>query len=309
MLCMVNGNPTPHMEKTLPNETKRNDVHWDLIDHQLIWAYAQEPPTKTINVNYRNDPACHAWLVEKGRCLINDEGRKIEARAGQWVFTRAGAFKRRYLPDSYIYAFSFQARWPHGVHLIEAPETLVIPEEQTQRLSQLAREIVREVERSIGPPASFNRALLWRQSMTASVYMGIDGAFRSWLSEFLKVMPEAGAVFHDFTGQDSRVAAAIARIDTMSVDSHVDLHELCHELGIGRRRLDDLFKNETGKGLREYYEEVLLQRICHMLLDNTRQIKEIAILAGFDHGSNFTRWFCKHAGVTPTQYRDMRKNQ
>lgn len=94
----------------------------------------------------------------------------------------------------------------------------------------------------------------------------------------------------------------------MSMDNYVDLNELCREIDIGRRRLDDLFK-KNGKGLREYYEEVLVHRICHMLLDNSRQIKEIAMLAGFDHGSNFTRWFCKHTGISPSQYRAMRKNQ
>lgn len=153
-------------------------------------------------MNYRNDPAYHAWLVEKGRCLINDKGRKIEALPNQWVFTRAEAFKRKYRGDPYINAFSFKARWPHGVNLLEGPETLVVPEKATKRLSRLTRKIVREIERSVGPPAQFNRTLRWRQSMTTSVYLGIDGAFRSWLSELLEVMPKAGAVFHDFTGQD-----------------------------------------------------------------------------------------------------------
>ncbi len=67
----------------------------------------------------------------------------------------------------------------------------------------------------------------------------------------------------------------------------------------------DMVKAETGKTAQEYIALRLYEYAKRQLRNSSLTIKEIAIQTGFQHPQHFVRFFKKHAGVTPTEFRQM----
>ncbi|MGM9838057.1 MAG: helix-turn-helix domain-containing protein [Paludibacteraceae bacterium] len=65
----------------------------------------------------------------------------------------------------------------------------------------------------------------------------------------------------------------------------------------------DMVKAETGKSAQEYIALRLYEHAKRQLAESELTIKEIALQTGFRHPQHFVRFFKKHAGVTPSEYR------
>ena len=63
------------------------------------------------------------------------------------------------------------------------------------------------------------------------------------------------------------------------------------------------FKNDTGKTLSEYINEVKIEEAKRLLISTKKPIVEIAIALGFSSQSYFATVFKSKVGVTPVQYR------
>ena len=63
------------------------------------------------------------------------------------------------------------------------------------------------------------------------------------------------------------------------------------------------FKNNIGMSFVAYLNDYRLEMAANELLDNSENILEVAINAGFDNLSYFNRSFKKKYGVTPGNYR------
>lgn len=65
----------------------------------------------------------------------------------------------------------------------------------------------------------------------------------------------------------------------------------------------DMVKAETGKTAREYISLRLFDYAKKQLATTDMSVKQIAALLGFKHSPHFVRFFKKHSGTTPTEYR------
>lgn len=65
----------------------------------------------------------------------------------------------------------------------------------------------------------------------------------------------------------------------------------------------DLVKRETGMQAGRYIQERLLERSKVWLLDERYSITQVAERLGFQHPQHFTRFFKRHVGVSPSDYR------
>lgn len=68
-----------------------------------------------------------------------------------------------------------------------------------------------------------------------------------------------------------------------------------------------LFKQETGRSLRDYVNECRITRAKQMLAAGGRNVSEIAASVGFDNFSYFSTLFKKYVDCPPSEY--MRKNE
>lgn len=77
--------------------------------------------------------------------------------------------------------------------------------------------------------------------------------------------------------------------------------ELSSLLGISRNVLQQAFKKQFGKGVRDYKLMTRMQR-GRQLLEEGKDVKEIAILLHYSKPRAFSTAFRRYYGVTPSQY-------
>lgn len=65
----------------------------------------------------------------------------------------------------------------------------------------------------------------------------------------------------------------------------------------------DLIKKETGKTPQDYIQAKIVEMAKEELANSRKPINEIAYKLGFQYSQHFNRYFKKHVGMTPTQYR------
>lgn len=65
----------------------------------------------------------------------------------------------------------------------------------------------------------------------------------------------------------------------------------------------DLVKKETGKTPQEYIQSKIIELAKEELLYSEKPVNEVAYRLGFQYSQHFNRYFKKHVGLTPSQYR------
>jgi transcriptional regulator GlxA family with amidase domain len=78
---------------------------------------------------------------------------------------------------------------------------------------------------------------------------------------------------------------------------------LAAQLRLSPSRFEHFFKKETGQTFKAFVQTVRMKRAKKMLQDPTLRIKEIAAAAGYPDVSNFTHYFRKQYGESPSQSR------
>jgi AraC-like DNA-binding protein len=97
--------------------------------------------------------------------------------------------------------------------------------------------------------------------------------------------------------------AHINDIEHRKVDKMLEIKEFASMLFIHPTHLSNTIKLTTGKAPCDLFEEKLMVIAKKMLSDPKASVADIAFNLTFDP-SNFTKWFKRFEGVTPTQFRE-----
>lgn len=74
-------------------------------------------------------------------------------------------------------------------------------------------------------------------------------------------------------------------------------------LGISSKTLNTITQSIVGKSAKEFIDEVSIKQIKRLLINTSLSIKEIAYNSGFEETTNFFKYFKRHVGMTPEQFR------
>ena len=78
---------------------------------------------------------------------------------------------------------------------------------------------------------------------------------------------------------------------------------LCEHLSVSRRRLERLFRRETGLSPNACYLGIRLEAARDQLFYSSNSIAHIAESCGFSSNAHFCRAFRRHFSATPTMLR------
>lgn len=86
--------------------------------------------------------------------------------------------------------------------------------------------------------------------------------------------------------------------------SIAELAELC---GLSRRQLTRAYREETGRTVSAFVQDVTVERAKTLLTDTDRPIRTVAHAVGFTNPAAFTSAFRRATGQTPRAYRQTRR--
>ncbi|GAB4263680.1 MAG: GlxA family transcriptional regulator [Pararhodobacter sp.] len=107
--------------------------------------------------------------------------------------------------------------------------------------------------------------------------------------------------------RDRRVSAALTLMG-QALDDPLPLEQIARHLGLGTRRLEQIFRDGLGQGPGAAYLELRLQAARRMMSDTDHSIQEIALRTGFSDRSSFSRAYRRLFGHPPRHARTGRKN-
>ena len=93
-------------------------------------------------------------------------------------------------------------------------------------------------------------------------------------------------------------------IVSRKTDIMFDIRDFAKILNIHPTHLSNTIKQTTGKAPCDFCEDKLLEISKKLLQNSTMTISNIAILLTYDP-SNFTKFFKKYSGQTPSEYRNL----
>jgi AraC-like DNA-binding protein len=85
-----------------------------------------------------------------------------------------------------------------------------------------------------------------------------------------------------------------------------DLAELARVSGVGKKRLNEAFRQCVGVTVLEYLREERMRQACVRLTETTLNMQEIALALGFSSGANFATAFKERFGLCPSDFRAVR---
>ena len=129
--------------------------------------------------------------------------------------------------------------------------------------------------------------------------------FRSILVLLYRYMPSA------FPYEDESVRFTVHKIkERLAADltERITLRSLSEEFHLSECYISHVFSKHAGMSLKAYRQKCKLNSACELLISTNFNITEICNFTGFTDMSNFSRYFKKELGMTPTEYRNKNKS-
>ncbi len=106
--------------------------------------------------------------------------------------------------------------------------------------------------------------------------------------------------------QNSKVLGIIELMEA-NLSEPLSLIEIADGVGLSRRQIERLFRQEMGRSPARYYLEVRLDRARHLLIQSSLPVVEVAVACGFVSASHFSKCYRELYARSPQQERNDRK--
>ena len=81
------------------------------------------------------------------------------------------------------------------------------------------------------------------------------------------------------------------------------IDQIANKMTVSQRYLSDTLKKETGKTTTEHLQLYLIDEAKNILLNQAKNISEVAYELGFEYPQYFSRLFKKKVGISPSEFR------
>lgn len=104
--------------------------------------------------------------------------------------------------------------------------------------------------------------------------------------------------------EDSTVFLIRDYIRQHYADQNLSIKAISDHVHLSTSYLCTYFKNETGQTLNQYIAAYRMEKAKKFLCDPRNKISEISAMVGYADGNYFGKSFKKHAGLSPSEYRE-----
>lgn len=203
---------------------------------------------------------------------------------GTFILAEAGLMRHHECCVSWLHVRDFQARYPD--HAVRSDRIFHLDESRGScaggsSAADMAAMIVR---RCISQDAERN----------ALEVLQIDHARSPFHLQ-------AKRTFAD-DADDVRIKATLLTMQ-QHINHCIAINQLARQVGVSRRQLERLFRQKAGMSPANAYKRLRLMHAKSLVANTDASMIEIALEAGFESASHFTRMFKKFHGQTPSEVR------
>ena len=102
--------------------------------------------------------------------------------------------------------------------------------------------------------------------------------------------------------QNAKVLTIIELMEA-NLSEPLSLLEIADHVGLSRRQIERLFRQEMGRSPARYYLEIRLDRARHLLIQSSMPVVEVAVACGFVSASHFSKCYREFFDKTPREER------
>ncbi|EDM26399.1 Helix-turn-helix, AraC type [Lentisphaera araneosa HTCC2155] len=286
-----------------PTETRTTLYDdWLNLRLHLFWCYENKIgqdqfPSNSVQTFSQYDNS-GAWLIRKGWAKVEYDGQQFIAMPGQWMILKPCKRVQSFAPGTEGISISYQACWPDGSHLFDKGLCTVIDADDFPSLEKKARPIAKAVKKFA--PNSWDA----RTHVTdLKGFLNIQALLSNWLIELEKCLKDKAIEHSGQFGIDERVMSAVRILNTQKLSQSFNINDLAEAVFLSPNHLIRLFHENLQKSPAQYYEKILIEEAKNRLQVPDSRIKEISIELGFRHLSHFSKWFKKHTGQSPREFK------
>jgi two-component system response regulator YesN len=105
-------------------------------------------------------------------------------------------------------------------------------------------------------------------------------------------------------GSGGKASKIVKYIHQHYANDELSVQEISDHLQMTASHLISIFKEATGKTIKQYVMDVRIEKAKSLLKNDRLKIFDVASQVGFKDGEYFSRIFRKHTGLTPSEYRE-----
>lgn len=271
---------------------------WAGLSCRPVYVYDRAYPVGGVVWEGEGTSPSAAWLVREGSVTVTTGRHKAVARAGEWIVPSIGRHRCEFSQDAAILSMRFNALWPDGRPLISPERGVVLHGAGARGLARLAKRLERFATENF---TLADTGMEWKRA-DAVQYLALNRHFFAWLEEFVRLMAEAECPPSTPAKADERALHAAHVLNTLPLTETWDLEWLAKQAGLSVAQLNRLFVAAFGTTPKAYHLERRKRAAAHLLGEERRPIKEVALSLGFSSACYFTAWFRTQFGKAPGRW-------
>lgn len=214
----------------------------------------------------------------RGETVLEDEAGAVVFRRGMWLLIPPFRRVRHFHAESTHLSIHFSFSVLRGAELLAGRPLL---HGEAPELTSLAQSL-------IDPAAG-----------TLTFLNGIQLLCRRVLFDALRdEFTELEQVYSRFVRY-----AALTDYLHRNLKFHTSVTEMAQVMNMGVQSFAKRFSADTGISPRKFFERILAEHAVRLLTGTDRSVKEIAAEMGFDNEYYFSRFFKRHLGLPPGEFR------
>lgn len=241
-------------------------------------------------------------FVDKGSVDICMDGQELTLKKGEIAFHQPGEFHKvstygQTAPN--LVVISFQSRSP----AMDFFQKKILKINQKERT--LLAEILVEARNLFETP--LDDPYLKKMNKKGTAPLGTEQLIKIYLEQFLILLLKRHSCNKTLPGTPvlknaSTIFMRVANYMEDNISQHLTIEKICWDNMICRTQLQQIFRQETGMGIIDYFSHQKVEAAKHMIRDGRLNFTQISEQLGYSSIHYFSRQFKKISGMSPSEY-------
>jgi AraC-like DNA-binding protein len=278
---------------------KQSSLLWQGLRFEWLWVYHARPPATEKWSKDVLTPSGWFW-VQRGEVHIHADDHLHVIKQGNSFFSAPGIRRQWMSNDCRLLSVGFRCHWPEGEPLLQQGLNCQLDAKRSLPLIQGTRVLYRQVHGS-RKGIDYRTAIL-PSAIDLETWAKREAAYRQWFAVFLDAL-QAHQLPSRSRASGDRMTSLLHALQAWPLAQPLKLPALAEAVQLTPRRVHDLLKERLRVTPTTWHERRRVEAAKLALATTDQSFKHVSTDLGFRYPAHFTKWFKRHARLTPTDFR------